>query len=55
MAFAGRRGWDIDIEDENLLGALFSEELGLVVQVEASEVFEVTERYRPLRVLAWAS
>ena len=46
MAFAGRRGWDIDIADEDLLGALFSEELGLVLQVEASEVAEVRERYR---------
>ncbi|MDD9997097.1 MAG: phosphoribosylformylglycinamidine synthase [Rhodospirillaceae bacterium] len=51
MAFAGRLGWDVDIEDENLLRALFSEELGLVLQVRASEVLEVTERYRPLRVI----
>ena len=51
MAFAGRRGWDIDIEDEDLLGALFSEELGLVLQVKASELAEVHERYRPLRVV----
>ena len=50
MAFAGRRGWDIDIEDEDLLGALFSEELGLVVQVEACEAAEVMNRYRPLPV-----
>ncbi len=51
MAFAGRLGWDVDIEDEDLLRALFSEELGLVLQVRASEVLEVTERYRPLRVI----
>ena len=51
MAFAGRRGWDIDIEDEDLLGALFSEELGLVLQVKASDVAEMHERYRPLRVV----
>ena len=51
MAFAGRLGWDVDIEDEDLLRALFSEELGLVLQVRASEVLEVTKRYRPLRVI----
>ena len=51
MAFAGHLGWDVDIEDEDLLRALFSEELGLVLQVRASEVAEVTKRYRPLRVI----
>ena len=51
MAFAGRLGWDIDIEDENLLGALFSEELGLVLQVAAPDVPEILERYGSLRVI----
>ena len=51
MAFAGRLGWDIDIEDEDLLAALFSEELGLVLQVAAQEVTELAERYGPLRVI----
>ena len=45
MAFAGRVGWDIDIEDENLLAALFAEELGWVVQVADAQVAQVTAAY----------
>ena len=45
MAFAGRVGWDIDIEEENLLAALFAEELGWVVQVADAEVARVKVAY----------
>ena len=51
MAFAGRLGWDLDIEEPDLLGALFSEELGMVLQVRASEVAGIIERYGDIRVV----
>lgn len=42
MAFAGRCGLDIQLETENLVAQLFSEELGALVQVSAEkqEAFE---------------
>ena len=46
MAFAGRIGWEIDIGEENLLAALFAEELGWVVQVADAQVAEVTTAYQ---------
>ena len=51
MAFAGRLGWDVDIEDDDLLAALFNEELGFVLQVAVSEVPGVVERYHRIRVV----
>ena len=45
MAFAGRVGWDIDIDDGELLGSLFSEELGFVVQVRSTDAALVVARY----------
>ena len=51
MAFAGRLGWDVDIGDDDLLGALFNEELGLVLQVAVSEAPVVVERYGGIRVV----
>ncbi|MCZ6657160.1 MAG: phosphoribosylformylglycinamidine synthase [Gammaproteobacteria bacterium] len=45
MAFAGRAGWDIHIENEDLLGSLFCEELGFVVQVRNADVETVIARY----------
>ena len=45
MAFAGRAGWDIHIENEDLLGSLFSEEPGFVVQVRNADVETVIARY----------
>ena len=41
MAFAGRVGWEIDIEGEDLLASLFAEELGVVVQVADAHAAEV--------------
>ena len=46
MAFAGRVGWEIGIAGENLLAALFAEELGWVVQVADTEVAKVKAAYR---------
>ena len=46
MAFAGRVGWEISIAGENLLAALFAEELGWVVQVANAEVARVKAAYR---------
>ena len=46
MAFAGRLGWEVEIDAENLLGALFAEELGWVVQVAETEVAQVKAAYR---------
>ena len=37
MAFAGRTGLDIELQTNNLLAALFSEELGAVVQIDSAE------------------
>ena len=45
MAFAGRVGWQVDIKDDNLLAALFAEELGWVVQVAVAQVAKVTAAY----------
>ena len=45
MAFAGRVGWDIDIDEEDLLACLFAEELGIVVQVADAQVAAVKARY----------
>ncbi|MGZ8216637.1 phosphoribosylformylglycinamidine synthase [Methylomagnum sp.] len=46
MAFAARCGLDIDLAElgENLLAALFAEELGAVVQVRESDLDAVMER-----------
>jgi len=41
MAFAGRCGVDLVVDQEDLLGALFSEELGVVVQVAGDDVATV--------------
>ncbi len=51
MAFAGRLGWDVEIEDEDLLAALFNEELGFVLQVAADDVPEVAQRFGSVRVV----
>ena len=51
MAFAGRQGWDVRIDDADLLGALFSEELGMVLQVAATDVARVVARYGSVPVL----
>ncbi|MBT6465273.1 MAG: phosphoribosylformylglycinamidine synthase [Proteobacteria bacterium] len=48
MAFSSRCGLNIHIEDENLLAALFSEELGAVIQIDKekySELQEFLEQY----------
>jgi phosphoribosylformylglycinamidine synthase len=37
MAFAGRTGIDISIAEDDLVGALFSEELGVVVQIRNAD------------------
>ncbi len=42
MAFAGRTGLDVFCSDEDLIGALFAEELGAVVEVRASEMDQVS-------------
>lgn len=41
MAFAGRTGLDVFCSDEDLLGDLFAEELGAVVEVRAADVDRV--------------
>ncbi len=51
MAFAGRLGWDLSIEEPDLLGALFSEELGMVLQVRAADVAGIMRRYGDIRVV----
>ena len=51
MAFAGRLGWDLAIEDDHLLGALFNEELGFVLQVAAADAAGVAARYEGIRVV----
>ena len=51
MAFAGRLGWDVTIEDADLPGALFSEELGMVLQVRACDIAGIRERYGDIRVV----
>ena len=45
MAFAGRAGWEIDIEQANLVAALFAEELGWVVQVAEADAARVSAAY----------
>ena len=37
MAFAGEKGWDVRLVGDSLLGALFSEEAGVVVEVSDEE------------------
>ena len=44
MMFAGRVGVDMELEDPNLLAALFSEELGAVLQVDRSATLEILNR-----------
>ena len=51
MAFAGRVGWEIDIEEDDLLASLFAEELGIVLQVAEAQVAAVKARYRGLEVV----
>ncbi len=51
MAFAGRLGWELTIDDSDLLGALFCEELGFVVQVAESDGDAVTSRFSGIRVV----
>ena len=51
MAFAGRVGWEIDIEQDDLLPSLFAEELGIVLQVAEAQVAAVKARYRGLEVV----
>ena len=45
MAFAGRAGWEIDIEQADLVAALFAEELGWVVQVAEADAARVSAAY----------
>ena len=51
MAFAGRLGWDLVIDDGHLLGALFNEELGFVLQVAAADAAGIAARYEGIRVV----
>ncbi len=51
MAFAGRLGWDINIEDEDLIPWLFCEELGLVLQVPSAKKQRVVASYGDLPVI----
>ena len=51
MAFAGRVGWEIDIEEDDLLACLFAEELGIVVQVADAHVAEVKPRFGGAKVI----
>ena len=51
MAFAGRVGWDINIEQGDLLASLFTEELGIVLQVADAQVAAVKARYDGLEVV----
>jgi phosphoribosylformylglycinamidine synthase len=44
MAFAGRSGLEIELEDLAPLAQLFAEELGVVLQVRAGDLDEVTGR-----------
>ncbi len=55
MAFAGRVGWRINIEEEDLLAALFAEELGVVVQVAEDDVDTVISALEGVRCvdLGW--
>ena len=55
MAFAGRVGWDVNIEGDDLLAWLFTEELGIVLQVADAQVAAVKARYDGLEVvdLGW--
>ena len=50
MAFAGRVGWEIDIAADDLLASLFSEELGIVLQVAEAQVAAVKAGYAGLEV-----
>ena len=55
MAFAGRVGWQIRIDAEDLLAWLFNEELGVILQVAEADVAEVKATYRSAEVwdLGW--
>ncbi len=45
MAFAGRIGWEIELKDDDLLAALFAEEIGWVIQVPEAHEAEVLACY----------
>ncbi|MEE9255069.1 MAG: phosphoribosylformylglycinamidine synthase, partial [Pseudomonadales bacterium] len=45
MAFAGRSGLAIELDDEPLLATLFNEELGAVLQVDIAAVDEVLDAF----------
>jgi phosphoribosylformylglycinamidine synthase len=48
MAFAGRCGLDLRLEQDDLLGCLFAEELGIVIQVAAEHVAQVHHAFEGL-------
>ncbi|MGI9290246.1 MAG: phosphoribosylformylglycinamidine synthase [Gammaproteobacteria bacterium] len=55
MAFAGRTGLDIDLNEDDLIAALFSEELGAVVQVrnrDRDQIEAVLDEYGLLDVIS---
>ena len=51
MAFAGRLGWDLHVEDDDLLAALFCEELGLVLQVRKGDSKRIQAAYQDVPVV----
>ncbi|MDF1644797.1 MAG: phosphoribosylformylglycinamidine synthase [Pseudomonadales bacterium] len=50
MSFAGHTGIDIELDDENLLGVLFSEELGAVLQIKESDQSAVNKQIKALKL-----
>ena len=52
MAFASKSGLDIAIDSDDLLGCLFNESLGAVIQVHGSDVAEVVEKFEDATVVA---
>ncbi|MCZ6641161.1 MAG: phosphoribosylformylglycinamidine synthase subunit PurQ, partial [Gammaproteobacteria bacterium] len=49
MAFAARVGLELELSDQDPFAALFSEELGAVIQVAESDVLKVLDRLSGLR------
>ncbi len=46
MAFAGRCGFEVNLAGKNAHGALFSEELGAVIQVDAKNIDDVNQIFK---------
>ncbi|MBV1915214.1 MAG: phosphoribosylformylglycinamidine synthase [Pseudomonadales bacterium] len=55
MSFAGHVGIDIELNNSNLLGALFNEELGAVLQIKTSDLASVNQQIEELALGEYCS